>query len=172
MSHQLENIIDLDKDSEEEEEGAADKIKGLLAGFIKTEMDKKNKEKEEKEQNEGNKEEKNEEEKEEKKEDEENKEGDKKPEEGTAAAEPEQENDSEDDAYQQKEIDQIDPCYNIKQAIELKLEGQLYVSYRNNPNFVQDQWAEKAMKRHVKFKTRKDYRTKTKILQILKAWRK
>ena len=59
--------------------------------------------------------------------------------------------DPDEEAYRQKEIDMIDPCYNIKKAIELKLDGQLYKSYKNNPNFVQDNWAQKSMKRHIKF---------------------
>ena len=33
LYHQLENIIDLDQDSEEEEENTTDKIKGLLSSF-------------------------------------------------------------------------------------------------------------------------------------------
>ena len=80
--------------------------------------------------------------------------------------------DSADVLARQKQIDMIDPCYSIKQAIELKLDGALYKSYKKNPNFVSDQWTEKAQRRHKKFKSRKEFRVKTQTFKVLKAWRK
>lgn len=80
--------------------------------------------------------------------------------------------DTDDEEAHQREIDKIDPCFSIKEAIELKLDGELYKSYRKNPNFVRDKWAQKAQKRHKKFKARKEYRVKTQTFKVLKAWRK
>ena len=79
---------------------------------------------------------------------------------------------TDDEEGHQREIDKIDPCFNIKEAIELKLDGELYKSYRKNPNFVRDKWAQKAQRRHRKFKNRKEFRIKTQTFKVLKAWRK
>ena len=79
---------------------------------------------------------------------------------------------TEDEATRQREIDKIDPCFGIKEAIELKLDGELYKSYRKNPNFVRDKWAQKAQRRHKKFKNRKEHRIKVQTFKVLKAWRK
>jgi len=90
----------------------------------------------------------------------------------TPCAHEEDHQSTDDEEARQREIDKIDPCFNIKEAIELKLDGELYKSYRKNPNFVRDKWAQKAQRRHRKFKNRKEHRVKTQTLKVLKAWRK
>ena len=52
------------------------------------------------------------------------------------------------------------------------MDGELYNAYRKNPNFVKDQWTEKAMRRHKKFMSRKHFRVKMQTFKVLKAWRK
>lgn len=66
----------------------------------------------------------------------------------------------------------MDPCFGIKQAIELKLDGELFRQYKQNPYFVRDKFAEKVERRFKKFNFRKNYRSKQFTFKVLKAWRK